>query len=140
MFLILRRQCSSVASWDKRQRTRPGRGPDVGPTITFEEPDADRTRAVPFLPVVSRIDKVDTGYTDKRHVRPARQDSKKWIFPDAPSAVSPSGIEHNPVCIYPGCNVERYEGIRGMAGRGTAVAAAGGIQHLKPAENATYHM
>eukprot|EP00661_Eupelagonemidae_sp_cell13_P005415 gene5415-biopygen8742 len=31
-------------------RTRTGRGPDAGRTIDFEETDADRTRAWPFLP------------------------------------------------------------------------------------------
>eukprot|EP00661_Eupelagonemidae_sp_cell13_P015110 gene15110-biopygen11195 len=37
---------------EKRQRTRTGRGPDAGHTIEFEETDADRTRAWPFLPGV----------------------------------------------------------------------------------------
>eukprot|EP00661_Eupelagonemidae_sp_cell13_P012936 gene12936-biopygen23009 len=31
--------------WEKRQRTRTGRGPDAGRTIEFEGTDADRTRA-----------------------------------------------------------------------------------------------
>eukprot|EP00661_Eupelagonemidae_sp_cell13_P014514 gene14514-biopygen18641 len=35
-------------------RTRTGRGPDAGRTIDFEETDADRTRAWPFLPGVAR--------------------------------------------------------------------------------------
>eukprot|EP00661_Eupelagonemidae_sp_cell13_P007425 gene7425-biopygen18045 len=34
----------------KRQRTRTGRGLDAGCMIAFEETDADRTRAWPFLP------------------------------------------------------------------------------------------
>eukprot|EP00661_Eupelagonemidae_sp_cell13_P008599 gene8599-biopygen1611 len=35
---------------DPVKRTRTGRGPDAGRTIGFEETDADRTRAWPFLP------------------------------------------------------------------------------------------
>eukprot|EP00661_Eupelagonemidae_sp_cell13_P011575 gene11575-biopygen3364 len=31
--------------WEKRQRTRPGRGPDAGRTTEFKETGADRTRA-----------------------------------------------------------------------------------------------
>eukprot|EP00661_Eupelagonemidae_sp_cell13_P020248 gene20248-biopygen13087 len=30
--------------WEKRQRTRTGRGPDAGHTLGFKETDADRTR------------------------------------------------------------------------------------------------
>eukprot|EP00661_Eupelagonemidae_sp_cell13_P015912 gene15912-biopygen11260 len=44
----------SCDPWEKRQRTRTGRGPGAGRTIEGEQnrrgPDADRTRAWPFLP------------------------------------------------------------------------------------------
>eukprot|EP00661_Eupelagonemidae_sp_cell13_P019648 gene19648-biopygen10053 len=39
-----------ASAWGKRQRTRTGRGPDAGRTLEFEQTDADRTRAWPFLP------------------------------------------------------------------------------------------
>eukprot|EP00661_Eupelagonemidae_sp_cell13_P023125 gene23125-biopygen16318 len=45
----------------KQQRTRTGRGPDAGRTIEFGEPDADRTRAWPFLPVPKMISQPATG-------------------------------------------------------------------------------
>eukprot|EP00661_Eupelagonemidae_sp_cell13_P020083 gene20083-biopygen11567 len=44
-----------ASAWGKRQRTRTGRGPDAGRTLEFEQTDADRTRAWPFLPVRVRV-------------------------------------------------------------------------------------
>eukprot|EP00661_Eupelagonemidae_sp_cell13_P021300 gene21300-biopygen5658 len=34
----------AVALWEKRQRTRTGRGPDAGRTMQYKQTDADRTR------------------------------------------------------------------------------------------------
>eukprot|EP00661_Eupelagonemidae_sp_cell13_P025583 gene25583-biopygen13534 len=40
----LQKHIPGSGAWEKRQRTRTGRGPDAGRTIEIEETDADRTR------------------------------------------------------------------------------------------------
>eukprot|EP00661_Eupelagonemidae_sp_cell13_P009359 gene9359-biopygen9253 len=43
-------RCIAAANISRTGENGSGRGPDAGRTIEFEETDADRTRAWPFLP------------------------------------------------------------------------------------------